>query len=107
MGEEENRDKGTLYTASSDSLIDTPEWQSEEDPHAKGDDLSSKRETNIKETMQAQTTSMRLCESRFDSVERLVAFLVMFHQMGKNVQEFWKFYWWLGLGYDMHRSQSA
>merc|ERR1712196_635893 len=44
----------------------------------------------------SQTISMRLYESRFASMERAVAFYVMFHAMGKTVADWWPF-WTLGL----------
>ena len=36
--------------------------------------------------VEQQTLSMRLYESRIASLQRAVAFFVMFHQMGKDVQ---------------------
>ena len=56
--------------------------------------------------IQKQTMSMHLYESRVASLERLVAFFVMFHAMGQRVESFWR-YASLGLlAYDMSRSQS-
>ena len=56
--------------------------------------------------MRRQQLVQVLSETRFDAMQRLVAFFVMFHAMGKAVQD-----WWLSascglLGYDMSRSQS-
>ena len=47
-----------------------------------------------------------LYEGRFASMQRLVAFFVMFHAMGKRVQDFWPMVSCGLLGYDMSRSQS-
>ena len=47
-----------------------------------------------------------LSETRFDSLQRLVAFFVMFHAMGKSVQDWWPRASLGMLGYDMSRSQS-
>ena len=47
-----------------------------------------------------------LSESRFASLQRLVAFFVMFHAMGKDVADFWPAVSCGLLGYDISRSQS-
>ena len=47
-----------------------------------------------------------LYEGRFASLERFVGFLVLFHALGKAVQDWWRA-WSCGLlGYDMSRSHS-
>ena len=56
--------------------------------------------------MEQQILVQALYESRFASMQRLVAFFVMFHEMGKTVQDFWPFVSFGLLGYDMSRSQS-
>ena len=56
--------------------------------------------------MEKQGQMQEIYEGRIASMQRLVAFLVMFHAMAKHVQDFWpkvSFGW---LGYDMSRSQS-
>jgi hypothetical protein len=54
----------------------------------------------------SQTLAMRLYEGRIASLQRAVSMFVMFHQLGKNVQDFWP-RWSLGyLGYDMSRTHS-
>ena len=58
------------------------------------------------ELMRRQQLVQVLSESRFDELQRLVSFFVLFHSMGKAVQDWWP-RWSLGLlGYDMARSQS-
>ena len=47
-----------------------------------------------------------LYETRFASLQRLVGFFVIFHEMGKAVQDFWPWVSFGLLGYDMSRSQS-
>ena len=47
-----------------------------------------------------------LAESRFDALHRLVAFCVLFHAMGKEVQDWWAAVSLGLLGYDMSRTQS-
>ena len=49
---------------------------------------------------------MQLYESRIASLERFVAFCVMFHEMGRRVQCFWAKLSFGFLAYAMHRSQS-
>jgi len=56
--------------------------------------------------MEEQTISMRLYESRIASLQRLVSFFVMFHAMGKRVQDFWPFVSLGLLNYDMSRTHS-
>ena len=53
-----------------------------------------------------QVLLQTLAETRFDSMQRLIAFLVLFHSMGKAVADFWPT-WTLGLfSYNMSRTQS-
>ena len=56
--------------------------------------------------MQRQALLQELYESRFASMHRMVGFFVMFHAMGKKVQDFWPKVSFGLLGYDMSRSQS-
>mmetsp|Transcript_44819 Transcript_44819/g.112412 ORF Transcript_44819/g.112412 Transcript_44819/m.112412 type:complete len:1579 (+) Transcript_44819:96-4832(+) len=56
--------------------------------------------------MEEQTISMRLYESRIASLQRLVSFFVMFHTMGKRVQDFWPAVSFGFLNYDMSRTHS-
>jgi len=53
-----------------------------------------------------QRLSQRLYESRVGSMQRFVAFLVLFHQMGKAVQDFWGRVSLGLLAYDMDRTHS-
>ena len=53
-----------------------------------------------------QRSLQQLYETRFASLQRLVAFFVLFHAMGKRVQNFWPAVSFGLLGYDMSRSQS-
>ena len=58
------------------------------------------------ELLQRQQLVQVLSETRFDAMQRLLAFLLVFYTMGKQVQD-----WWprasLGLlGYDMSRTHS-
>ncbi|XP_075265540.1 uncharacterized protein LOC142357936 [Convolutriloba macropyga] len=54
-----------------------------------------------------QTLSCELYESRVASLQRLVAFFVMFHEMGKRVQDFWPRVSFGMLGYGMDRTHSV
>lgn len=58
------------------------------------------------EVMSKQRLMQTLYESRLASLQRLVSFFVMFHQMGKLVQDFWPTVSFGLLGYDMSRTQS-
>ena len=53
-----------------------------------------------------QRDLQQLYETRFASLQRLIGFFVMFHEMGKTVQDFWPMVSCGLLGYDMSRSQS-
>jgi hypothetical protein len=54
----------------------------------------------------SQHFSQELYETRIASLQRFVAMTVMFHQMGKRVQEFFAFISFGLLGYRMDRTQS-
>jgi len=56
--------------------------------------------------MQKQTLPQRLYETRIASMQRCVAFMVLFHEMGKHVQQFWPMVSFGYLRYDMDRTQS-
>eukprot|EP00854_Cymbomonas_tetramitiformis_P009250 gene9250-10957_t len=56
--------------------------------------------------MQRQSTIQHLYESRMASLQRLVAFMVMFHEMGQRVQDFWPRVSFGMLGYKMDRTHS-
>ena len=56
--------------------------------------------------MRRQELVQVLSETRFDAMQRLVSFFVLFHAMGKDVQDFWPTASCGLLGYDMSRSQS-
>jgi len=56
--------------------------------------------------IELQVISMRLYETRIASLQRCVAFMVLFHQMGKNVADFWSYVSFGLLGYDMSRTHS-
>ena len=63
-------------------------------------------DVNDLEVAERQVLSMRLYEGRVASLQRAVAMFVMFHELGKRVQDFWPA-WTLGyLGYDMSRTHS-
>ena len=56
--------------------------------------------------MERQRQVQTLYETRFASMQRLVAFFVLFHEMGKRVQDFWPA-WTMGyLGYRIDRTHS-
>ncbi|CAK9023116.1 unnamed protein product [Durusdinium trenchii] len=66
-------------------------------------DMSAKDQFKMTES---QRLSMMLYESRIASLQRAVAFFVMFHQMGKTIAEFWP---WVSFGilrYRMDRTHS-
>ena len=56
--------------------------------------------------MQKQVLVQTLYEGRFASLERFVGFLILFHRLGKRVQDFWPSVSCGMLGYDMSRSHS-
>ena len=56
--------------------------------------------------MQRQRVLQTLYESRIASLQRFVGFAVLFHSMGKAVQDFWPRVSFGLLGYDMSRTQS-
>ena len=61
---------------------------------------------SVAQMMDRQRNLQHLYETRFASLQRMVAFMVMFHSMGKAVQDFWP---WVSCGllrYNMSRSQS-
>ena len=53
-----------------------------------------------------QVMLQQLYETRFASLQRLISFMIMFHAMGKSVQDFWPRVSFGLLGYSMSRSQS-
>jgi hypothetical protein len=58
------------------------------------------------ELLRRQELLQRLNETRFDALQRLVAFFVLFHAMAKGVADFWPLVSAGLLGYDISRSQS-
>lgn len=56
--------------------------------------------------IEEQTVAMRLYESRVASCQRLVSFFVMFHAMGKRVEDWWPAVSFGLLNYDMSRTHS-
>ena len=62
--------------------------------------------TPLMELVNSQTVAMRLYESRIASMQRCVAFYVMFHALGKRVQDFWPSVSLGYLRYDMSRTHS-
>jgi len=63
-------------------------------------------EVNDLEVAERQILSMRLYEGRIASLQRAVAMFVMFHELGKRVQDFWPSFTFGYLGYDMSRTHS-
>jgi len=53
-----------------------------------------------------QMLAMRLYETRFASLQRCMAFFVLFHQMGKHVADFWPAVSFGYLGYETSRTHS-
>ena len=64
------------------------------------------KKCSIEQLLTRQTTLQALYESRIASLQRLIAFFVMFHAMGKAVQDFWPAVSFGIFGYDMSHSQS-
>lgn len=56
--------------------------------------------------IEEQILSMRLFESRVASLQRCVAFMVMFHAMGKRAHDFWPTVSFGLISYDMSRTHS-
>jgi len=61
---------------------------------------------SIQKWMEHQSTMQCLYEGRMASLERFVSFVVIFHTMGKRVQDWWPSVSCGLLGYDMSRSHS-
>ncbi|KAK3270697.1 hypothetical protein CYMTET_20918 [Cymbomonas tetramitiformis] len=59
------------------------------------------------ELMRMQVGVQHIYESRIASLQRCVAFMVMFHEMGSQVQNFWPRVSLGFLGYNMARTQSC
>ena len=64
-------------------------------------------ELSIARLIMEQHLSCELFETRVGSLQRLVAFYVMFHEMGKRVQEFWRLASFGLLSYNMDRTHSV
>jgi len=71
-----------------------------------GEKRRGRKGRSVNSIIESQTISMRLYESRIASMERATAFYVMFHEMGKNVQDFWPRVSMGLLGYKMDRTHS-
>eukprot|EP00746_Dinoflagellata_sp_MGD_P036778 gnl/MRDRNA2_/MRDRNA2_18834_c0_seq1.p1 gnl/MRDRNA2_/MRDRNA2_18834_c0~~gnl/MRDRNA2_/MRDRNA2_18834_c0_seq1.p1 ORF type:complete len:797 (+),score=115.57 gnl/MRDRNA2_/MRDRNA2_18834_c0_seq1:116-2392(+) len=56
--------------------------------------------------VESQNNSMKLYESRVASMQRFVSFCVMFHELGRRVQDFWPAVSFGILGYRMDRTHS-
>lgn len=63
-------------------------------------------EKSASQLMQQQEILQQLNEGRFDSMQRLVGFLVLFHKMATDVQGFWPTVSFGCLNYNTSRSQS-
>mmetsp|Transcript_46359 Transcript_46359/g.88497 ORF Transcript_46359/g.88497 Transcript_46359/m.88497 type:complete len:1353 (-) Transcript_46359:72-4130(-) len=63
-------------------------------------------EDSPSELMEKQALPQRLYETRIASMQRCVAFMTMFHEMGLRVQQFWPMVSCGFLRYDMDRTQS-
>ena len=61
---------------------------------------------SVAQIVDRQRNLQQLYETRFAALQRMVAFMVLFHAMGKAVQDFWPRVSCGLLGYDMSRSQS-
>mmetsp|Transcript_8660 Transcript_8660/g.12257 ORF Transcript_8660/g.12257 Transcript_8660/m.12257 type:complete len:310 (+) Transcript_8660:70-999(+) len=73
-----------------------------------GEELRKNAPSHIKsfDLAKSQTFAMELYESRIASLQRFVAMTVLFHQMGKRVQEFFPRISFGYLGYRMDRTHS-
>jgi hypothetical protein len=63
-------------------------------------------EENIAKLIKTQDLSMQLYETRIASLQRAIAFFVLFHEMGKRVSDFWPSVSLGWLGYRMDRTHS-
>lgn len=61
---------------------------------------------NAADLMEKQSQVQELYEGRFASMQRLVGFFVLFHEMARRVQDFWPMVSFGVFGYDMSRSHS-
>eukprot|EP00963_Diacronema_lutheri_P013531 scaffold2639_cov361-Pavlova_lutheri.AAC.3 len=73
-----------------------------------GEGLRAANPTASSETLvESQTMSMLLYETRFAALQRLVAFFVVFYELGYTVQQFWKYVSFGFLTYDMSSTHSV
>ena len=70
------------------------------------DDDVSGEEPTYESIVRRQHLMQALYESRLASLQRLVSFMILFHRMGKQVQDFWAHVSCGLLAYDMSRTQS-
>ncbi|KAL1515756.1 hypothetical protein AB1Y20_002372 [Prymnesium parvum] len=68
--------------------------------------LEANAANSVASLMERQELLQQLNETRFDSMQRMVAFMVLFHKMAKDVQEFMSFASLGFLNYDMSKTQS-
>mmetsp|Transcript_27755 Transcript_27755/g.58502 ORF Transcript_27755/g.58502 Transcript_27755/m.58502 type:complete len:174 (-) Transcript_27755:478-999(-) len=68
--------------------------------------LEANAANSVTSLMERQELLQQLNETRFDSMQRMVAFMVLFHKMAKDVQEFMSFASLGFLNYDMSKTQS-
>eukprot|EP00958_Prasinococcus_capsulatus_P019407 scaffold2390_cov280-Prasinococcus_capsulatus_cf.AAC.10 len=75
--------------------------------HFRRSEQSSRPGTNDAKGIAAQRLSMLLYEGRIASMERFIAFCVMLHETGSNVQSFWSHVSGGLLAYRIDRTQSV
>ena len=78
----------------------------EDDAETIGRKRSEGEAYTVGDLMAKQRFVQTMYEARIASLQRLVAFFVMFYEMGKRVQDFWPAASFGIFGYDMSRSQS-
>mmetsp|Transcript_53860 Transcript_53860/g.128012 ORF Transcript_53860/g.128012 Transcript_53860/m.128012 type:complete len:1454 (-) Transcript_53860:172-4533(-) len=104
--------KGELNSAKRKKLLNYPylgafqDHSTHEQYYGEKMQQDSGNDAPVDRLIELQVISMRLYETRIASLQRCVAFMVLFHQMGKNVADFWSYVSFGLLGYDMSRTHS-
>lgn len=94
--------------SSEDSSLEDPPKQAATAERYFGEALKATNpDASAKVLIESQNLSMLLYETRIASLQRLVAFFVMFYELGHTVQQFWKHVSFGLLTYDMSSTHSV
>lgn len=94
-------------TISEDSSLEDPPKHAVAAERYFGEALrAANPDASTRSLIESQNLSMLLYETRIASLQRLVAFFVMFYELGHTVQQFWKYVSFGLLTYDMSSTHS-